>query len=278
MKSLKFYLAVLVVMLFVVTRAYALTVNSVTGASDLVNTIIDPATVTVSNISFTGTLDAVGIFSDGLSSGLGIDRGIILTTGSAAGAVGPNDEEDYSVNNGLSGDSDLNILVDPYVTYDATVLEFDFETVTYNLYFNFVFASEEYEEYVGSEFNDVFAFYVDGINIALVPGTSDPITVNTINQGTNSAYFVSNLSGTYDIQYDGFTKVLVASLLGLSPGTHHMKIAIADTSDHIYDSAVFIEAGTFSGNPSNPVPEPATVLLTGVGLGFAYGITRRKRS
>lgn len=278
MKSLKFYLAVLVVMLFVVTRAYALTVNSVTGASDLVNTIIDPATVTVSNISFTGTLDAVGIFSDGLSSGLGIDRGIILTTGSAAGAVGPNDEEDYSVNNGLSGDSDLDTLVDPYVTYDATVLEFDFETITSDLYFNFVFASEEYEEYVGSEFNDVFAFYVDGINIALVPGTSDPITVNTINQGTNSAYFVSNLSGTYDIQYDGFTKVLVASLLGLSPGTHHMKIAIADTSDHIYDSAVFIEAGTFSGNPSNPVPEPATVLLTGVGLGFAYGITRRKRS
>jgi len=278
MKSLKFYLAVLVVMLFVVTRAYALTVNSVTGASDLVNTIIDPATVTVSNISFTGTLDAVGIFSDGLSSGLGIDRGIILTTGSAAGAVGPNDEEDYSVDNGLSGDSDLDTLVDPYVTYDATVLEFDFETITSDLYFNFVFASEEYEEYVGSEFNDVFAFYVDGINIALVPGTSDPITVNTINQGTNSAYFVSNLSGTYDIQYDGFTKVLVASLLGLSPGTHHMKIAIADTSDHIYDSAVFIEAGTFSGNPSNPVPEPATVLLTGVGLGFAYGITRRKRS
>ncbi len=278
MKSLKFYLAVLVVMLFVVTRAYALTVNSVTGASDLVNTIIDPATVTVSNISFTGTLDAVGIFSDGLSSGLGIDRGIILTTGSAAGAVGPNDEEDYSVNNGLSGDSDLDTLVDPYVTYDATVLEFDFETITSDLYFNFVFASEEYEEYVGSEFNDVFAFYVDGINIALVPGTSDPITVNTINQGTNSAYFVSNLSGTYDIQYDGFTKVLVASLLGLSPGTHHMKIAIADTSDHIYDSAVFIEAGTFSGNPSNPVPEQATVLLNGVGLGFAYGITRRKRS
>ena len=278
MKSLKFYLAVLVVMLFVVTRAYALTVNSVTGASDLVNTIIDPATVTVSNISFTGTLDAVGIFSDGLSSGLGIDRGIILTTGSAAGAVGPNNEEDYSVDNGLSGDSDLDTLVDPYVTYDATVLEFDFETITSDLYFNFVFASEEYEEYVGSEFNDVFAFYVDGINIALVPGTSDPITVNTINQGTNSAYFVSNLSGTYDIQYDGFTKVLVASLLGLSPGTHHMKIAIADTSDHIYDSAVFIEAGTFSGNPSNPVPEPATVLLTGVGLGFAYGITRRKRS
>lgn len=278
MKSLKFYLAVLVVMLFVVTRAYTLTVNSVTGASDLVNTIIDPATVTVSNISFTGTLDAVGIFSDGLSSGLGIDRGIILTTGSAAGAVGPNNEEDYSVDNGLSGDSDLDTLVDPYVTYDATVLEFDFETITSDLYFNFVFASEEYEEYVGSEFNDVFAFYVDGINIALVPGTSDPITVNTINQGTNSAYFVSNLSGTYDIQYDGFTKVLVASLLGLSPGTHHMKIAIADTSDHIYDSAVFIEAGTFSGNPSNPVPEPATVLLTGVGLGFAYGITRRKRS
>ncbi len=267
----------LVVIFFFVAKSYALTITNVSSPQDLVDTIVDPSSITITNVSFTGTLTAVGLFSGGNDSGLDINSGIILTTGSAQGAIGPNDSDSYSVDNGLAGDSDLDALVSPYETYDATVLEFDFTTSSGDLYFNFIFASEEYEEYVNSEFNDVFAFYVDGVNIALIPNTSEPITVNTVNQLTNSEYYVSNVSGDYDIQYDGFTTVLTASILGLSSGTHHMKIAIADTSDHIYDSAVFIEAGTFSGYNPEPVPEPSTALLVCLGLFIMGAMIARKK-
>ncbi|GAB6162462.1 hypothetical protein JCM12298_16210 [Desulfothermus naphthae] len=273
----KFNLLCVFLFILMLQNSYSLTISPVTDASQLVNNIIDPSSISVSNISFTGSLNAVGIFSDGLSSGLGIDNGIILTSGSAAGAVGPNNNSGYSIANQYPGDKDLTSLVAPSSTFDATVLQFDFNTLTNNLYFNFVFASEEYEEYVNSGYNDVFAFFIDGTNIALVPNTNDPVSINTINQSINSSYYISNVNGAYNIQYDGFTTVLTAQLQGLSTGNHHMKIAIADTGDYVYDSAVFIEAGTFSGNNVNSVPEPASLTL--IGLGFSgFFISRRKKS
>lgn len=63
------------------------------------------------------------------------------------------------------------------------MLEFDFTTTGGNLFFSFVFASEEYNEYVNSSFNDVFGFFVNGVNIALVPGTSTPVAINSVNCG-----------------------------------------------------------------------------------------------
>src|SRR5690606_24494876 len=124
---------------------------------------------------------------------------------------------------------------------------FDFETTTGDLFFSYVFASEEYNEYVNTSVNDVFAFFVDGVNIALIPGTSTPVSINTVNCGfstdgalpglnpSNCDQFVNNdlQNGGpfFNIEYDGFTKVLVASALGLSAGTHHIKLAIADADD-----------------------------------------------
>lgn len=266
-------------------QAYALDVTPTGDASVLANTILGSG-ISISNISYTGGANASGTFSNGLSSGLGIDAGIVLTSGSASNAAGPNTADNTTTDNGLSGDSALNSLIPGYSTYDATILEFDFESAGGNLFFNYVFASEEYNEWVGSAYNDVFGFFLDGVNVALIPGTSTPVAINNVNSGSNSAYYNNNDYGDfggappYNLEYDGFTTLLTASVLGLEAGLHTMKLAIADAGDYILDSAVFIQAGSFSDVPTNPdpIPEPSTWLLLGSGLaGLALYRRRHKK-
>jgi len=194
---------------------------------------------------------------------------------------------------GGAGDTDLDALGFG-TTLDAAVLEFEFESAGGDLFFNYVFASEEYNEFVLFTFNDVFAFFLDGVNIALVPGTNDPVSVKNVNGGnpfgnpnsSNSEFYNNNdiqdsPMGVppFDIEYDGFTDVFTAQALGLTPGTHTMKLAIADVNDYRLDSAVFIQQGSFSdiiGGPS-PIPEPSTMLLFGTGLATMLGWRLRTR-
>ena len=177
-------------------------------------------------------------------------------------------------------------------TLDATVLEFDFETLGGNLFFNYVFASEEYNEFTNTIFNDVFGFFLDDVNIALLPAGADTsngtqVSINTVNGGgpafgvdaTNPGLFnnndLDNGGPFFDTEYDGFTNVFTATALGVGAGTHTIKLAIADTSDGVLDSAVFIQGGTFS-DTQTPVPEPSTLLLLSMGLvGLVVG---RKRT
>ncbi|MDB9466728.1 choice-of-anchor L domain-containing protein, partial [Dolichospermum circinale CS-539/09] len=247
--------------------------NSVTAAQ-LVNTLIGNSGITpdkISNVRFIGANVAGGTFTGGLGT-IGIDNGIVLSTGNIDV---DDDPSTYSTSNGKSGDRDLDAIVKTIVsnnsTNDAAVLEFDFIPTSNTISFSYVFASENYPELGNSRFNDVFAFYLNGRNIAFVPGVTTPVSINTVNTGTNSAFFkpdyYGNILGT---KFDGFTTVLSAVATDLIPGvTNHIKLAIADSRDYARDSAVFIQG--FS-DPSTIVKVIATDSDAGEGTTANPGV------
>jgi hypothetical protein len=203
----------------------------------------------VSNITRRGWPRSMGWFN-GRQSNIGIDEGILLTTGWVGIAPGPNDVEDASFAALAPGDADLSALVGR-ITFDACVLEFDFIPYQDTVSFEYVFASEEYEEYVGSPFNDVFAFFISGpgitgkYNIARIPGTDMPVAINNVNHITNSHYYINN-DGGQTVQYDGFTTVFKALSPVVPCETYRLKLAIADVQDNVLDSGVFLKKGSFN--------------------------------
>jgi hypothetical protein len=239
--------------------------NKGVSSSDLANALVGSG-VTVSNVTYTGDNRAAGTFTGG-SGIVGFNSGIVLDSGKvqtypsdptcSQGVEGPNTcyenggplGNSNSTSFGLPGDSDLTTLAG-VPTYDASVLQFDFVPTYSTVQFSYVFSSEEYSDFSNTGFNDTFGFFVNGTNCALVPGTTDPVSVNTINNGNdnggdttphNAQYFINNVPPTLNTQMDGLTTVLTCDAT-VNPGTtNHMKLAIADGSDSILDSAVFLE-------------------------------------
>ena len=138
--------------------------NSLT-ASDLANALVGSG-VSVSNATFSGSNVAGGTFAGGASA-IGFESGIILSSGAVASVPGPNGSDSTTASNGVAGDADLTALAG-FATLDAAILEFDFVPNAGTVTFQYVFASEEYNEYVNSQFNDVFGFFVNGTNCATV--------------------------------------------------------------------------------------------------------------
>jgi uncharacterized repeat protein (TIGR01451 family) len=214
--------------------------------------------VTVSNVSFTGTNNAAGSFSGGTGV-IGFESGVILGSGSvqstdtAKGVEGPNEQEGVTTQNGSAGDTDLTTL-SGVTTNDASVLQFDFVPQFSTIQFSYVFSSDEYNEFANTQFNDTFAFFVNGTNCALVPGTTSPVSINTINGGrpfgTNAQHpelYRNNSTSdpgpaTLDTEMDGLTTVLPCNALVNAGVSNHMKLAIADGTDSRLDSNVFLRA------------------------------------
>lgn len=260
---------------FIINIANAgLVVNQNNNANQLVNNILGSG-ISTSNITSTGVSGAFGTFTGGTSAGIGIESGIMLSSGNIVDAVGPNSNDATATNHGTAGDNDLT-QISGNLTFDAAILTFDFISDGGDIFFNYVFASEEYNEYVNSSVNDSFAFFLDGSNIALIPGTNTPVSINTVNGGnpfgsnaSNSQFFNNNDlqdgGPFFDMEYDGFTDVFQASFIGLSAGNHSISLKIADAGDSILDSTVFIEAGSLSDTPTN-IPEPASIAIFSLGL------------
>jgi hypothetical protein len=262
MKNLS--LSLMLVMSFAFTAKSQLLVTPDTNTVQLVNNFILSG-VTASNVQYTGASFTLGTFGNGSTTNLGMADGIVMTTGSLDTMADSSIASPVSVFanfiNSFAGDSLLNTLIPGYITYDASVLEFDLIPAGSILEFQYVFGSEEYPEYVGSSFNDVFGFFISGQNpsggnyanqnIAIIPGTSLPVSINNVNAGLNSTYFVDNQTlGGQTIVFDGFTTVLTA-LISVTPSTpYHLKMAIADAGDGVFDSGIFLKAQSMkSYNP-----------------------------
>lgn len=221
-------------------------------AAQLAATLVGPG-ITVNSAAFTGDGRAGGTFTDAAAS-VGLAGGIVLSSGNVQDVVGPNEAPDTTTQLGQPGSTQLNALLPAgQTTQDATILDVQFTPTNNQLAINYVFASEEYEEFVGTQFNDVFAFFVNNVNCAVTPGTSDPIAINTVNPGLNALFYVPNGPPTYDTEFDGFTVVLTCRA-AVNPGVvNTLRLAIADTSDQRYDSAVFLQANGVSSNPIGPL-------------------------
>lgn len=225
----------------------------------------------VSKIKAIGNKKGIGYFEQGESI-IGIERGILLATGPVGNAEGPNEKGDEGGDfKDTAGDGDLKILTSAPI-YDAVGVEFDFVPLDSIVTFRYVFASEEYCEFVGTSFNDVFGFFVSGPgingtfsnqsqNVALVPGGKEYVSINNINHLKNDSLFVRNeprrdaercqIEWTQPanlslIEFDGFTKPMTATLKLIPCQTYHLRLVIADVSDGNYDSAVFLEAESFN--------------------------------
>ena len=259
LNKLKLIIGILSFIILSQSTTAQLTVNKGLTPDQYVKQVLIGQGVTVSNVTFKGTTDQIGSF-DGTNSNIGLKNGLILSTGDVNDAIGPNNTGSKSSSQGGSGDPDLALIANSNIN-DAAVLEFDFIPNGDTLKFRYVFGSEEYLEFVNSGFNDAFGFFVSGPglsgiysnnaeNIALIPGTSIPVTIDNVNNVSNKNYYVKNNNGI-SIQYDGFTVVMEAVVVVICGQKYHIKLAIGDAGDSAYDSGVFLEGGSFSSNGVN---------------------------
>ena len=233
--------------------------------------------VTISNVTMQASPLATGFFYNQGSTQIGLDSGIVLSTGrvlTGGGFTGLNGAQSAQANSGLNfgGDPDLSTMVPTGITRDAVVLEFDFVPLGDSIKFRYVFSSDEYPVYNCTNFNDVFAFFISGPgiggapNIALVPGTNIPVAINSVNSGTpgtqgniincNSMgagspftqYYVANTGSSF-FTHNGHTRIFTAAARVTPCQTYHLKIAIADAQDFSFDSGVFLEAGSLQSDP-----------------------------
>lgn len=248
-----------------------LNINTSYTPQQLVEDFLIGPGITVSNVTYRGQLSQFAFFSNGNSTALGMDEGIILCTGYAT-QIAQSAGSHMSSSLGGNGVPELDSIINnpSYDTNDGAVLEFDFIPQDTMLSFYYIFGSEEYPEFVCSSYNDIFAFLISGINpsggmyvdenIALIPGTDLPVAINTVNPGipgtsyspsgctslSYSSLYVSNSS--QQPVFDGFTVPLVAVAKVIPCQTYHIKLCIADVSDGIYDSGVFLKRNSFITN------------------------------
>lgn len=296
--KVKFTVFVLAIALsFLPSKGFSqLIVDTTMTVEQLVTDILVGQGVAVSNITVNGMaanqmVVQAGYFNSD-SSNIGISEGFMMSSGGVMGAIGPNlagGNTEAGIGDGYA-DADIASITAPNSSNNVIAIEFDFIPNGDTVVFNYVFGSEEYNYYVCGPYMDAFGFFIAGpgitgpytspvgfpdgsINIALIPGTDIPVSINTINQGTpggnypvtgcppggldNSQYFLDydyTVNGTptpYDStesQLDGMTQVMQATAYVTCGLSYHIKLVICDAADQVFDSFVFLEKDSFSSN------------------------------
>ena len=269
MKTRIYLFAVLLFFALQNTLLAQLYIDPEVTVEQMVMDFFDGECVSVTNITYAGA-DESSAYFEAANTDLNIPAGIFIGSGLAEGVIGPSTSGGTSNAMGTAGDPDLDNEVGAS-TNDASVIEMDIvSSEDQALSFYYIFGSEEYNEWVGSGFNDVFAFYVSGEgingtqNIATIPGTTTPASINNINLNTNSQYYVNYVEdGGMDTELDGISTELPASFVALANETYHIKIAIADVSDQVFDSGVFIGVESLCGDSLVTPPAEASISLDG---------------
>ena len=256
-----------------------LTFNTALTPAQLVQNILIQGGLSISNITFSGKAGGattqIASFTNASSTYLGLTSGVVMATGyvpniAAAGNANGNMKDQINTS---ANDADLASLAGIALnkTFDAAILEFDFVPTGNTIAFTYVFGSEEEPKWVCSQYDDVFGFFLSGPNpaggnytkqnLALIPGTNYPVSVNTVNSGSigtstsgnncpsyglnYSTYYVDNLNDP-NIVFGGLTKVLTATATVIPCKTYHIKLAICDTGNGQFDSGVFLGANSFT--------------------------------
>ncbi|MDT8415198.1 MAG: choice-of-anchor L domain-containing protein [Flavobacteriaceae bacterium] len=251
---------------------FYLTAQNITVNQNVSPTTLIEDVLVNSNCASVSNVQAVsGDFGDGsLSYGFferngsdfPFENGIVLSTGKATSAVGPNDSVLSETASGWVGDPDLETALGVRNTTNATLLEFDFTPVANRISFDYLFASEEYNSPRPCDFSDGFAFLLKRVgvdepfqNLAVVPNTNIPVKVTTVHPDFPGAFgcpaeneaFFGRLNGVVSpINFNGQTAVLTASADVIPNVTYRIKLVIADETNALFDSAIFIAGGSFS--------------------------------
>lgn len=257
-------------------NAQIVTDNTVTPV-DAVHDHLKGQGVLINSVNFSGTGYQIGSYDAG-SSSFPFMEGVLMATGDVALAEGPNTNVGMTQGTGTGGDMDIEQLMDggtgSAVSYDAAILEMEFVALMDTFKLKYIFASEEWNEYIANTIVDGVGIFISGPgitgsysspggypngsqNIAVIPTTNQIVNVNTINNGAtntgpclNCGFFVSNdaTSATFaDIEFDGYTIPMIASIPVECGETYHVKIVIADATDNTFDSGLFFpEHGMFT--------------------------------
>lgn len=263
--------------------AMAFSIGATNNTETLKNNLLGANTAGLSNfsVSITGNSAAFGTFTN---DPFGLTSGVVLSTGRVADIPGQNRKDNFTTQ-----DSDLSTDFGAKGQQgDLTQLNLSFfaDSTVQKLFFQYVFASEEFPEFGGSKYNDDFELLLNGTNLAKL-SDGKTVTINNLvpdpyNRSKDHPDYIDNPSVTgiaaNIVKLDGFTKVLGFEGLLKQNQTNVLSIRIKDVGDGKLDSAVFIKGGSVGTVQPEPVPEPMTVggLMAG-GAMLAAGRKLRNR-
>lgn len=247
-------------------KAQYIQVDDTYGAQQLVEEVlVNSPCAQVSNFTVNGWdygngNKSYGYFNRG-SSNFPFEEGVLITTGRAVFAIGPNDSLQSEGPVEWGGDTDLEQAIGESNTINATVLEFDFLPIANKMSFEYIFSSEQYlsnPNFNQCFFSDGFAFLLREANpptgyenLAVVPGTNIPVKVTTVRgsgticQPANEQFFDAFNGVEHPTNFNGQTVILKAEAT-VTPGVlYHLKLVVADQGNRLYDSGIFLGGGSF---------------------------------